>query len=413
MPITACKDSSGKPIKKDGLQKYRVRVNYAALSPDGTTAYKSIERTAYGKSAASALEQELTAEAQKLSHAPAEVPKTFRALTEEYLSRMIRGKEIRETSAAKKSSIQNNHLLPFLGDTPLDRLTPTVLMSWQDYINDKGLGLTMRQHTYDELRAILNYAVRAGYLPSNPIKSIQNFTDANVITTPEDSLHFYTPMQYRLFEAALLLKDTPARHNVYVFFSVLFWLGVRKGEANALTWDDLEGTQLWIRRSVAQKVKGKRFVETPPKNKSSYRRLPIPAALQEILADQKLRQQADPRWASSWRICGGPDIISDTTITNANFEAAEAAGLPHIRVHDFRHSYASMLINANINIKAISARLGHARVSQTWDTYGHLYPESDDRIDSTLDSVAADNPRISPEKLPKNQNEKNNNNKKQ
>lgn len=398
MPIILCKEN-GRAIKKDGLQKYRVKVNYSALAPNGETVYKSIERVAYGKAAAAETEKVLLAEAQKLSHAPPTTPKTVGALSEEYLSRMVNGHEIRETSAAKKESIQNNHLLPFLRDTPIDRLTPAVLMSWKDWINGKDIGLRMRQHAYGELRAMLYYAVRAGYLTANPIKTIQNFSDANVVEAMEDALSFYTIEQYQKFEAALLQNDnSQLRHNIYVFFAVLFWTGARKGEVNALTWDDLDGGQIWIRRSVAQKVKGKRYVETPPKNKSSYRRVPIPLVLQEILADQKTRQQADSRWSSSWRICGGPDIIADSTLSKANANAAEAASLPHIRIHDFRHSHASLLIEHNINIKAISRRLGHSTVEQTWNTYGHLYPEADNRIIAALDAIANPTPRTPHEK---------------
>lgn len=222
------------------------------------------------------------------------------------------------------------------------------------------------------------YAVKCEYLVSNPLDRIDNFKDANAVVHPEEALHFYTVDQYHLFDAVLKNRASARGRAIRVFFAVLFYTGARKGEAQALKWSDFDGESVWIRRSISQKIKGRRITETPPKNKSSYRKVSIPATLKRILAEHKVFQQADPAWS---------DVISDTTLDHACRQTAMSAGLPYIRIHDFRHSHASLLINANINIKAISARLGHARVEQTWNRYGHLYPEQDDRILDVLDKL--------------------------
>lgn len=392
MAIITCKDKKGKPIKKDGLQKYLVRVSYPVATADGTTSYKLLNRTVYGKAEAKAAEAELQKEAAKLSHAPASAPKTISELSEEYLARCLSSKDVRQTTAQKKDCIQRCHILPFLGSTPLDKLTPAVLLAWKDEISSKDIGLRMRQHAYGELRAMLNYAVKAGYLMSSPLQRVDNFRDADAAPKSQDELHYYTPEQFAAFIGyfphRICSAKSPAKwQSLMCFFYVLYYTGARKGEANALKWSDLDGHWLWIRRSVAQKVKGQHCVETPPKNASSYRRIALPAALLSILDDHRKLQQRDPGWSEDWRICGGPDIIQDTSINNAASAAAAAADLPHIRIHDFRHSHASALINAGVNIKAISKRLGHSTVEETWDTYSHLYPEQDDRIIAVLDSL--------------------------
>jgi integrase len=66
---------------------------------------------------------------------------------------------------------------------------------------------------------------------------------------------------------------------------------------------------------------------------------------------------------------------------------ADKAGLPRIRVHDLRHSHASMLINMKVNIKEISERLGHESVKTTWDTYAHLYPDTDKTLADKLNEI--------------------------
>ena len=65
----------------------------------------------------------------------------------------------------------------------------------------------------------------------------------------------------------------------------------------------------------------------------------------------------------------------------------EAAGVKAIRVHDFRHSHASLLANEGINIQEIARRLGHAKISMTWDTYSHLYPREEERAVKILNNI--------------------------
>lgn len=66
---------------------------------------------------------------------------------------------------------------------------------------------------------------------------------------------------------------------------------------------------------------------------------------------------------------------------------SEIAGLKHIRIHDFRHSHASLLANEGINIQEIARRLGHSDVSMTWNTYSHLYPREEERAIQILDKI--------------------------
>lgn len=162
---------------------------------------------------------------------------------------------------------------------------------------------------------------------------------------------------------------------------------MRKGEINALRWSDVENNIIHVRRSVNQKSKGKPVVETPPKNKSSYRDLQAPKQLLDILAEHKKRQMQERTFSDDFRVCGGIKCLSDTGISNANIKFANAAGLPHIRVHDFRHTHATLLINEGINIQEIARRLGHSNVEITWSTYAHLYPREEERAIKILENI--------------------------
>ena len=161
---------------------------------------------------------------------------------------------------------------------------------------------------------------------------------------------------------------------------------MRKGEINALKWSDIEGDIIHVRRSVAQKLKGG-DVETPPKNKSSYRDLQMPDPLIAILKEHKDRQKKVDGFNDGFRVCGGPQCLRDTSLDHKNRFFAEQAGLPRIRIHDFRHSHASLLANEGINIQEIARRLGHSKIEITWNTYSHLYPREEERAVSVLNKI--------------------------
>ena len=138
----------------------------------------------------------------------------------------------------------------------------------------------------EEYDAPLQLLRRVEYITKNPITDIGNFRDP--YTPPShEKLQYYTPSQFiRYIAVARDSAATLTDWGFYVFFCVAYYTGMRKGEINALKWSDIDGEILHVRRSVAQKIKGQSIIETPPKNKSSYRDLQIPKPLLEILEEQ-------------------------------------------------------------------------------------------------------------------------------
>lgn len=149
----------------------------------------------------------------------------------------------------------------------------------------------------------------------------------------------------------------------------------------------IEGDIIHITRSVNQKIKGVDVVEGPPKNRSSIRDIQAPLPLLEILEEHKNRQKPLDTFSEDNRVCGGVSVLSDTSIENANILFAREANLHKIRIHDFRHTHASLLCNESINIQEIARRLGHSNVQTTWDTYAHLYPRENERAMNILNNI--------------------------
>lgn len=396
MSILPCKDKSGKPIRKDGLTKYRVRVSYTATNPDGTSSYKQLERTAYGKPQAQQLEADLTQQAQQLESTPTDIPATFSDLVDAYFASVSSGKVLRQSTIDKKKQVFSHHITSFFGHYPLSQITSHVIYAWIDHINaktvsggTKGLSVKMRRNIFADLKSVISFAIKRGWLSTNPLQFIDNFKDSESIPSAHQAPQYYTSTQFDVFVDGLRSVRTGSSLLRYLtLFIILFYTGARKGEANALRWDDYDenaGT-LYIRRSVNMKSKGG-YTVSVPKNASSFRKIKICRQIRTVLSDQFSYQKQDPAWSSDWYICGGPDPIPDTSIEKANSDAASAAGLPHIRIHDFRHSHASLLINRGVLPKAIAKRLGHSTVDEVLNRYGHLYPEQEDTIISILDSL--------------------------
>ncbi len=364
--------------KKDGLQKYRVAYSYT----DKSGKYKQVFRVAYGKEEAKLREAEL---AEEYGSGNAADRMTVNDLAEKYLS--AKAQDVRATTLAKSRQVLHTHILPRIGEMRLSRLSVQTLGDWKLEVGKLELALTMKRNIFKELNTMLNWAVRFEYIPSNPMRQLGTFKEV-YFEKPAEVLHYYTADQFRDFIAAAR-TDAEAKNDwrYYTFFMIAFFGGLRKGEINALKWSDIEGNTIHVRRSIAQKLKGD-DVETPPKNKSSYRDLQMPHQLAIALHAERNRQMSESGFKEDWRVCGGPSVLRDTSIENKNKAYTAAAGLPHIRIHDFRHSHASLLVNEGISIQEVARRLGHSKVEITWNTYAHLYPREEERAISVLDKVA-------------------------
>lgn len=363
---------------KNGKTQYRVFINYT----DQRGTQRRVTRCVYGSAEAKAMEEELRKQLKEI-----ELPDrmTVRQLFDEYME--AKKAEVRTSTYEKSRRILLGDVVTGeMDNTRLDKLTVPVLQKWKNGIGERSTKITTKNNSIKEFNAMLNYAVKMEYIPKNPLKIVGKFKDA-YFETVQDKMQYYTPEQFRAYiQAAYDTRKSLLDYSCYVFFNVAYFTGMRKGEINALKWSDIEGNVIHVRRSLAQKTKG-HYEETPPKNKSSYRDLQVPQKLLNVLAGWKSTLEQKAEWNEDMRLCGGIKPISDTNIENHNKLYAETAGLPHIRVHDFRHSHASLLCSEGINIQEVARRLGHADVKMTWNTYAHLYPKVEEQALKVLETV--------------------------
>lgn len=364
--------------QKDGLQAYNVTINYT----DDAGKKRQIKRTVYGLTAAKDAEAKLLQDVKSGGVDSSISLNQFFRIYQKH-----RALSIRPQTLSNRVANYNNYVAPFLGEYKLNKINTKILNRWKLQLsqNDK-LKISTLNKFIGELKTVFSFAVKNDYLKSNPVQKIEKFKDLSPMPQSE-KMHFYTPAQFKIF-INQFKKDTPANCDAYTFFMIAYYTGARRGEILALRWDDIQGNILKISKSALVNPDGSMNLNAPTKNTYSNRKIALPAVLLDALNEHRTRQQeAFPGWKSSGLILGysRPNTIS--FYTYAKDKAATAAGLPIIRIHDFRHSHASLLINNNINILEVAHRLGHASTTQTLQVYAHLFPNDENKVVKLLDSI--------------------------
>jgi integrase len=179
-------------------------------------------------------------------------------------------------------------------------------------------------------------------------------------------------------EAAALIAALRAEDRA--LWGCVFYGGLRRGELRALLWDDVGLADGLIRVERSMSGHG----ETGgPKSRAGRRGVPIVAALRDLLVEHKLVTRRDEGFVfgSSVRQPFTPTAVRKRALT-----AWRRAGLDPIGLHECRHTFASLLIAAGVNAKAITAYLGHASIQTTIDLYGHPMPGNEDEAVALVDA---------------------------
>jgi integrase len=297
-------------------------------------------------------------------------------------------------------SIIERHLIPALGKIELIDLQAQNIQSYyakklsEGRADGKG-GLSARSVVYHHriLSKALDYAVKMGLVVRNVAKVVEPPRVARVTMqtlSPEEVSRFLD-----------VARDT----DYYVYFATLIYTGLRRGELLALRWRNLDlGSGKLSVVETAYKLGNGEYRIKEPKTPQSRRTVILPPSLVELLKvyriDQELLriQLGISLNADDFvfiRQDGSP--INPSAITLAFRRIIKRAGLKGIRIHDLRHTHASLMLKAGIHPKVVSERLGHANIGITLDTYSHVLPglqeaaaEKFDRIFDVSDNKNSD-----------------------
>lgn len=196
-------------------------------------------------------------------------------------------------------------------------------------------------------------------------------------------MEFFTYDEYKQFDNIIDEFDW------HTFFEVLYFMGLRQGELQALQFKDInfEKEELSISKTLTSKIKGEKWTISSPKTKTSIRTLPTPKNVLNDLKTMYNNAKQYSNYKDTWFVFGNSMPFKESTIQQHKNKYCKLANLKQIRIHDFRHSCASLLINKGASISLVSKYLGHANISITLKTYTHLYKSELEAIKNVLNNL--------------------------
>ena len=171
--------------------------------------------------------------------------------------------------------------------------------------------------------------------------------------------------------------------GVYELYYLDLATGLRRGELLGLKWRDvdLDRGVLKIQRAISRQ-NGK-VVEAPLKTKNAYRTLPLSADAIDVLMQQR-RKTGNSEWVFP-SPTGGP--MSPDSVLHMLQRVLKRAGLPRIRFHDLRHTFATMALQNGVDVKTVSSMLGHYSAGFTLDTYAHVTTDAQLKAAQTMGNI--------------------------
>lgn len=288
-----------------------------------------------------------------------------------YFESWLNGKgKIRESTAHAYRGHMTRYILPAVGHLRLEDLRAPHLEAMYRGMAARGLSPATVQRCHATVRSALNSALRRGLVARNVSAHVE------LPSVPRYAAQVWSPIEVGRFLDHL--QDTGDR--LAPLFRLLVLRGLRRGEAVGLRWSDVdvEANTATISQSVGQV--GYRTVVTAPKTAGSVRTVGLDGGTVAALRAHRTAQAAERlAFPGAWqdvdnRLFTRPDgrPLHPESVSRAFERVAAAAGLPRIRLHDLRHSAATLALEAGVSMKIVSDLLGHSSTRLTSDVYSHV-----------------------------------------
>jgi len=291
---------------------------------------------------------------------------TLREAAGELVDGMRSGKvRTRSGDVYKPSAVRSyeaalrDRVLPSLGAKRLADIQRRDVQRLADELLSEGLDPSTVRNALMPLRVIFRRALEDGDLAVNPTSHLR------LPAVRGRRERIASPEEAQRLLAALPERDRPV-------WATALYAGLRRGELMALRWEDVDLAKGVIRVERAYDEKGR--VEVEPKSLAGRRTVPIVGALRDELIAHKARQGRDEGRAFG---SSAETPFQPSNLWRRAQTAWKRAGLEPIGLHEARHTFASVLIAAGVNAKAITTYMGHSSIQTTYDLYGKLMPGSE------------------------------------
>ncbi|MEH7223904.1 tyrosine-type recombinase/integrase [Bacillus sp. JJ1566] len=287
-----------------------------------------------------------------------------------------------------------NHITPYFGHMRIDQIKPIHIVNFLAQIQRKDgregpVSAGTKQYIHRVLRNIFERAVKWQFVKSNPVDSVEK---------PQNNDDDEEKDVYDANEVEVLLASVQDRSPHWrIFVSLALAAGLRRGELLGLEWSnvDLNEKTITIIQTITRGKSGKPIIKKP-KSKKSKRIISLPSSIVNELEDfqlywKKEKMKMRDKWIEEeheWLFCNEDGThFYPTTPTTWWRRFVNSVGIRFIRLHDLRHTSATLLINQGVHAKIISKRLGHSGIRITMDTYGHALRSADEGAAEKLDDI--------------------------
>ena len=292
------------------------------------------------------------------------------------------------------STQRNNyerHIKPYFKDTNLNKLSYEHIFEFREHLKTKSKkqnsNSTLSPNTVNKimilLKKIFDTGVRKSLIDKNPVDNLRKLP----ISKP--TINFWSVEEFNEFRK-LITKD---EISYDLFFTIAFFTGMRMGEILALNWYDINLITSTIHvTKTAYFVNNENHINST-KTRAGTRLITINNKLTEMLSDWKEKQEdilkEFTKDTESLQIIQSTPIVITKNMVDKKFKQilSRNNNLKKIRIHDLRHSHASLLINQGEDYLVVKERLGHASITTTIDTYSHLYPSKQKNLANKLDDI--------------------------
>lgn len=369
MPVY--QEKNKKKWTKDGRSWYFLAM-YTSL--DGTRKQKESKKYSTKKEA-------LEAERKFLDNCAHEGIDTANLTFQQLKEKFFEFKKNKVAEGTLNTYYAQSKFLEWFDKFKISSLNVQIFDRWQSYMYEQENTISFKNDVLTLLKSILNYGIKRLSLDLNKFYSnIIPFEDPNAI---KKEMEFYTYKEYCEFikvEDDLLYKT---------LFETLYFLGLRKGELRGLQWKyvNFEKKTVHIKYQIPSRLNVSDYKLTKLKTKASDRILPIPDRLFGWLTTLYSQKKQYTNFSDEWFVFGDISPISKEKIKDRKDRNIAEANIKYIRLHDFRHSCASLLINNGASIVLVAKYLGHSNIQETLRTYAHMYKDELDEMTNIINRL--------------------------
>ena len=298
----------------------------------------------------------------------------------------------KESTVYSYENAYKTQIEPYFSHFNINEINISTITNWNAEILKKQLKITYLNKLYNILKNIFDYAIKNYGLESNPVSILGRFQQKN-----EDIIKDEEKLRYITFEEFNKFISVVDNITWKTFFIFLYYTGMRKGEVQALNWNDIDfnNNQIIVNKTLSVKTKNKEGYKITSTKNYINRKIKMSRTLKEQLLLYKKEMMKYTDFNNKWFVFGCQKYLPQTTIDTYKHKYFKLSGVQEITIHEFRHSHVSLLINEYIKsgqtdttkfFLMMSDRMGHS-IKVMQETYMHLFPTIQNEIVDILDNL--------------------------